>query len=228
LGGEEKRFRCEARGCGGWEEEEKEKLCFVERGSCGAFGVGGCEQRAILDGGMWGCGEWIGLFKVCVSIKKNRKHMLPNTLSLPLPSHTHSAETKIYTIPTPANLARPLPYTTPISYILASAAFLACRAKCLAARCGAALFSFGGLSAGYPTFQWPSVRVSTRGWGCLKELVVVVAVVVTRGVEAPVVAREVVGWAVEEADRGVEFDGADRMLDGADRMLEDAEAMLES
>ncbi len=48
-----------------------------------------------------------------------------------------------------------------------------------------------------------------------------VAVVVTRGVEAPVVAREVVGWAVEEADRGAEFDGADRML-------EDAEAMLES
>jgi len=69
----------------------------------------------------------------------------------------------------------------------------------------------------------------------LKELVVVVAVVVTRGVEAPVVAREVVGWAVEEADRGAEFDradrmldGADRILDGADRMLEDAEAMLES
>jgi len=50
-----------------------------------------------------------------------------------------------------------------------------------------------------------------------------------------VVAREAVGWAVEEADRGAEFDGADRMLDGADRildgadrMLEDAEAMLES
>ncbi len=50
---------------------------------------------------------------------------------------------------------------------------------------------------------------------------VVVAVVVTRGVEAPVVAREAVGWAVEEGDRGAEFDGADRML-------EDAEAMLES
>jgi len=56
----------------------------------------------------------------------------------------------------------------------------------------------------------------------------VVAVVVTRGVEAPVVAREAVGWAVEEADRDAEFDGADRMLDGADRMLEDAEGMLES
>lgn len=42
--------------------------------------------------------------------------MLPHTLSLPLPSHTHSAETEIYTIPTPANLARLLPHNTYILY----------------------------------------------------------------------------------------------------------------